>query len=76
MLIDLVEGRDFRVYLVPLPDTIKGAVRLCTDGFYSIYINASLTSENRKATLKHELNHIRNDDFYNDDDIRIVERRA
>ena len=75
-MIDIVEGRDYCVYLVHLPDRIKGAVRLCTDGFYSIYINDSLTSEERKATLNHELNHIRNDDFYNDDDIRIVERRA
>ena len=54
-----------RVYLVPLPGTIKAAVRLAPDGFPSIYINDALAPEARRRALRHELQHIERDDFYN-----------
>lgn len=64
---------EYRVYLVKLPATIHGAVRLDQDGFPSIYINDDLSPQAKKDAFDHEMRHIRNDDMYNDRPIEEVE---
>ena len=66
---------DYSVYIVALPGTIKGAVRIDPTGYASIYINASLSHAEQQKTLRHELRHLRRNDMYNLRSIRQVERR-
>ncbi len=64
---------DYRVYLVKLPATVRGAVRIDNDGFASIYINEQLSPQAKKAAFLHEIRHLQNDDMYNDKSIYEVE---
>ena len=64
---------DYRVYLVKLPATVRGAVRIDNDGFASIYINDQLSPQAKKAAFLHEMRHLQNDDMYNDKSINEVE---
>ncbi len=68
-----IDSEDYRVRVIDLPHAIKGFVALDEDGFPNIYLNARITSEARRETLRHELNHLARNDFYNDLDIRSVE---
>lgn len=67
---------DYRVYMVHLPGSIRGAVRVDGEGFASIYINDALSPAAKKATFLHELRHISRDDIHNELDIRTIERTA
>ena len=64
---------EYRVYLVKLPATVHGAVRVDNDGFPSIYINNDLSPKAKKAAFEHEMRHIINDDLYNSKTIQEVE---
>ena len=64
---------EYRVYLVKLPATIHGAVRLDQDGFPSIYINDDLSPKAKRDAFDHEMRHIKNDDMFNDKPIQDVE---
>lgn len=64
---------EYRVYEVPLPGDVRGAVRIDADGFASIYINEALCPEQKKKTLDHEIRHITRGDHTSDKDIREVE---
>lgn len=61
----MIDRDDYRVYLVKLPSTVYGAVRVDRDGFYSIYINNTLTEEKQRETMAHEIRHIERGDHYN-----------
>jgi hypothetical protein len=67
---------DCRVRLVDLPTSAGGAIAVDADGFVTIYINARLSAEARRAALEHELRHHRRGDLYSDQDIRAIERGA
>lgn len=56
-----------------MPYFIKGQVLLDSNGDYNIYINAKLSTEIQKKVLKHELNHVKNMDFNNNDSIYQIE---
>lgn len=56
---------DYIIRYIDLPYTIKGVTVLDSDGFYNIYINSHLSWEEQKKAVKHELEHIRRDDFDN-----------
>ena len=64
---------DYKVYLIKLPATVRGAVRIDNDGFASIYINEQLSPQAKKAAFLHEIRHLQNDDMYNDKSIYEVE---
>lgn len=68
-----MNDEEYRVYEIPLPGDIHGAVRLDADGFASIYINEALAPQAKRETLDHELDHLRHHDHSNDRDIREVE---
>lgn len=64
---------EYRVYLMPFPGDIMGAVRIDNEGFPSIYINDALSPAAKKQAFLHELRHIQRDDFYNNLPIEEVE---
>lgn len=64
----------YRVYLMPFPGDINGAVRVDEEGYPSIYINEYLSPEARKKAFLHELRHILRDDINNNLPIEEVER--
>ena len=64
---------DYRVYLVKLPGSIRGAVRLDENGFASIYINDQLSPKAKKAALRHEVRHLKRNDHTNAQNIREIE---
>lgn len=64
---------DIFVRLVNLPPSIGGIVTPNDDGTFSVYINANRPSERQIASYFHELEHIENDDFYTDKDIKEIE---
>ena len=71
---DLIEGQDYFVYLVPFPHPVNhGAVTPNDDGTFTVYIDSNQSPEQQLESLDHELDHIRNDDFYNDRSISEVE---
>ena len=71
----LIEGVDYFVRLVDFPNCkCNGAVALNDDGTYSVYINAKASDEQKKRAMRHEYNHMANDDFYGDKDIRSIEK--
>ena len=73
----MIEPWEYTVrYLDDLPLSVPGVVALSPDGHYNIYINAKLSRDGQREAIGHELEHIENDDFYNDDDIRTIEARA
>ena len=70
----LVENQDYFVRVVPFPvNSVGGMVMPNPDGSFSIYINSNLSQERQKEALDHELDHIRNNDFYNGMPIQEVE---
>ena len=46
------------------------------DGSFDIYINSLLSPARRQEILEHELNHIRQEHFYLDMPISLMERQA
>jgi Zn-dependent peptidase ImmA (M78 family) len=66
---------EYRVRLVDLPPRVGGMVSMDDEGFYNIYLNARLTRERQREVLRHELDHIAEDDLYNTRPITEVERR-
>ena len=66
---------EYRVRLVDLPSKVDGMVSVDDDGFYNIYLNARLTRERQRKALRHELDHIAEDDLYNTRPIEVVENK-
>lgn len=70
----LIENCDYFVRVIPFPVyTIGGMVTPNDDGTFSIYINSRLSLQRQKEALDHELDHIRNNDFYNGKPIQEIE---
>lgn len=68
-----VQNNEYVVRLIDLPCAVKAVTALDDEGLANIYLNAKLSQETQRKALKHELNHLDRDDFYNDLDIRTVE---
>lgn len=64
------------VRLIDLPYSVDELVSVDEEGYASIYLNARLSREQQREGLRHALRHIAGDDFYNNKDIRTVEREA
>lgn len=69
----MTEDEEYRVYMINLPGSIRGAVRLDEDGFASVYINDQLSPKAKKAALRHEVRHIRQNDHENRRSIMEIE---
>lgn len=68
----MIDG-EYIVRMVNLPGDIGGAVRLSEDGFANIYINDNLAPMAKFSSYLHELQHIKNNDFYNGKSIEEIE---
>lgn len=64
------------VRLVALPIAVRAVTLPNDDGTFDIYVNSNLAEELRQKALAHELEHIRQDHFYNDDPVWINEKEA
>lgn len=73
----MIENVDYFVRLVDFPVcTCGGIILLNDDGTYTILINSRLSHDQNLDSLRHELNHIKNGDFYRDDPIEQIEKEA
>ena len=61
------------VRLLALPMTIRGVTVTDDEGDYNIYRNSSLTPDQQKLVLKHEMTHIERNDFDSFSDIFEIE---
>lgn len=60
---------------IPLPYGVRGFTTPDIDDNYNIYINETLSDEQKLLTLKHEINHVKNNDCHSDYDISFLEQR-
>lgn len=73
----MIENVDYFIKLVDFPVcTCGGIIMLNDDGTYTILINSRLSHAQNLDSLRHELNHIKNGDFFRDDPIVQIEREA
>lgn len=73
----MIENVDYFIKLVDFPVcTCGGIIMLNDDGTYTILINSRLSHAQNLDSLRHELNHIKNGDFYRDDPIGQIEKEA
>lgn len=52
---------------IPLPYSVRAFTLPDEQGDYNVYINSSLSAEQRQRSFLHELRHIKRDDFYKSD---------
>lgn len=64
---------DIFIRLVSLPRGINGMTILDAEGNYNVYINQELPREPMIKAYKHEIQHIKDDDFYNSKSVRDAE---
>ena len=55
---------NFCIRYIALPYTVKGVTVVSEDDFCNVYINSLLSIEEQKKALRHELTHVRRDDFH------------
>lgn len=71
-----IEGQDYVLRCVPFPNcAADGAIVKHPDGMPNIYINTRVSTERQISALKHELEHLANDDLYSDEPIWMIEGR-
>ena len=72
----MIEGVDYFVRLVDFPIGVGscGMLLLNDDGTYSVYLDARASTDRQKKAMRHEYDHMANDDMYGDKDIRCIER--
>ena len=66
-------GVDYFVYYDVFPLAIRGLVTPNDDGTFRIYLNSRYPLSVLQKTLRHEVDHVENDDFYNNCPIEVVE---
>lgn len=59
-----------------MPSTVRAVVMPNDDSTFDIYINSTLPEELQIRALEHELAHIKQDHFYNDDPVWLNEEEA
>ena len=64
------------VRLVPLPDAVRAVTIPNNDSTFDVYVNSILPEELQNRALEHELQHIKQDHFYNEDPVWVNEREA
>lgn len=60
--------------IVNMPNNIQGFISESDDGWYNIYINASLSKDKKESVFNHELKHILSNDINNDLNILAIEQ--
>lgn len=63
----LVEGMDYVLRCVPFPNSATDGAVISHPDIDCIYINSRVCPERQRIALEHELEHLANDDLYNDE---------
>lgn len=64
---------EYRIRFIEMPYTINGVTVEDAYGFYNIYINSLLSYKEQQKAIKHELTHIKRDDFYSTKPLQYIE---
>ncbi len=59
-----------------LPGTVRGVTVLAPDDDFMVFINTNLCLETQQKAIAHEVRHIKQDHFYNDDPVVVNELEA
>lgn len=70
------EGINYYIYVTELPQGIHAMLLPNDDATFSLYLDSRRSREQWLDDWTHEMKHIIFDDFYNNDSIQIIERRA
>lgn len=65
---------EYYIRYIDMPSRTKGLTVEDADGFYSIYINAKISTYEQKEAIKHELTHIERNDFDKNKTLKQAER--
>jgi hypothetical protein len=68
-----LEGADFFVRVIDLPPRVGGFCSPNEDGTYNVYLNIRKDRDHNIDSYFHEVDHIEDDDFWNDESIEEVE---
>ena len=69
----LVEGQDYTVRVVPFPNGAADGATMSHPDMPCVYINANISNDRKRKALKHELEHIANDDLYSEESAFLIE---
>ncbi len=64
------------VRLVSLPEAVRAVTIPNDDSTFDVYVNSILPEELQNRALEHELQHIKQDHFYNEDPVWVNEKEA
>lgn len=62
--------------LVSMPVSAKGYTLMDHEGDYNVFLNSRHTHEQQMRSFQHELDHIRDGDFYNEGNADTVETHS
>ena len=63
------------VRIIDLPHTVRGMTVLDAEGDYNVYLNARLSGDQQAIAFRHEVEHIKNGDFYREEKVTDKESR-
>ena len=63
----LVEGQDYTLRFAEFPNSAADGAIISHPDIDCIYINSRVCPERQRIALEHELEHLANDDLYNDE---------
>lgn len=64
---------EYYIRYIDMPSVTKGMTIEDADGFFNIYINASLSAAEQKEAIKHEIRHLERNDFDTEKSLRDAE---
>ena len=70
-----IEGQDYVLRYVPFPNCAADGAILKHPDIPCIYINTRVSPKRQKKALKHELEHLKNDDLYSEEPTWLIEGR-
>jgi len=59
-----------------MPTTIRSYVVACQNNFFTIVLNARLSTEQNLLSYRHEIEHIQNGDYDKKCDVNLIEFNA
>ena len=63
----LTEGMDYTIRVIPFPNCAVDGITMSHPDIDCIYINSRVCLKRQQIALQHELEHLANDDLYNDE---------
>ena len=63
------------IRIINLPYGVPGLTVKDEEGDYNVYLNARLSLGQRAKAFRHEIEHIKNGDFYSEDSVEEIEQR-